>query len=284
MKWLLWLWLSLVGLAPGVNADEVTWLGSDYPPMAMSQGEYANQGYINALYGFLQTALPQHRFEEAILPWARVMHMAQGGGPYCLISAFRTPERSQFLRFSEPYGYLLPIGVVIRAQDQARFAPYINAEGLIRLAQVLDDLSISLGVASDRSYGPRIDDVLRTPLQRGAANIKKIYQGESSKSLFDMLGYKRIDYVFSYPSEVVYYAKGDRTLLFYPIEGNSQLLEGRLSCTKSPMTDQVFADITAKVPSNASAAVFQAAYERWLPRYLIEPYRQQLQRLAQPQP
>ena len=282
MKWLLWLWLGLVGLAPGVHADEVTWLGSDYPPMAMSQGEYANQGYINALYGFLQAALPQHRFHEEILPWARVMHMAQIGGPYCLISAFRTPERSQFLRFSEPYGHLLPIGVVIRAQDQARFAPYINAEGLIRLAQVVEDASINLGVAGDRSYGPRIDEVLRAPLQREAANIKKIYQGESTKSLFDMLGYKRIDYVFSYPSEVVYYAQGDRELLFYAIEGNSQLLEGRLSCTKGPVTDRVFADISALVPSRASTAVFQAAYERWLPHYLLEPYRQQLQRLAQP--
>lgn len=279
MKGLLWLWLSLLGLASGVHADEVTWLGSDYPPMAMSQGEYANQGYINALYGFLQAALPQHQFREAILPWARVMHMAQGGGPYCLISAFRTPERSAFLRFSEPYGYLLPIGVVIRAEDQARFAPYINTEGMIRLAQVLEDASISIGVASDRSYGSRIDDDLRAPLQRGATNIKKIYQGESSKSLFDMLGYKRIDYVFSYPSEVVYYAQVNRPLLFYPIEGNSQLLEGRLSCTKGPVTDRVFADISALVPSEASNAVFQAAYERWLPRYLIEPYRQQLQRL-----
>lgn len=284
MKWLLWLLLGLVGLAPGVRADEVTWLGSDYPPMAMSQGEFANQGYINALYGFLQTALPQHHFHEVILPWARVMHIAQSGGPYCLISAFRTPERSQFLRFSEPYGYLLPIGVVIRAQDQARFAPYMSADGLLRLAQVLEDSSISLGVASDRSYGPRIDDALRTPLQRGAVNIKKIYQGESSKSLFDMLGHKRIDYVFSYPSEVGFYAQGDRALLFYPIDGNSQLLEGRLSCTKSPVTDRVFADITAQVPSKASTAVFQAAYERWLPRYLIEPYRQQLQRISAPLP
>lgn len=137
-------------------------------------------------------------------------------------------------------------------------------------------------MAGDRSYGPRIDEVLRAPLQHGAANIKKIYQGESTKSLFDMLGYKRIDYVFSYPSEVVYYAQGDRELLFYAIEGNSQLLEGRLSCTKGPVTDRVFADINALVPSRASTAVFQAAYERWLPRYLLEPYRQQLQRLAQP--
>lgn len=281
MKWLLWLCLSLVGLVPGVQADEVTWLGSDYPPMAMSQGAYANQGYINALYGFLQAALPQHRFHEQILPWARAMHMAQRGGPYCLISAFRTPQRSEFLRFSQPYGYLLPLGVVIRAQDRGRFAPYINAEGLLALAQVLEDSSINLGVAGGRSYGPRIDQVLSAPLQRGAVNVQQIYQGESTKSLFDMLGYKRIDYVFSYPSEVVYYAQAGRDLLFFPIAGNSQLLEGRLSCTKGPVTDRVFADITALVPSPASTAVFQAAYERWLPPYLLEPYRQQLQRRAQ---
>lgn len=271
-----WLCLSLSWMFATAVADEVVWVGSDYPPMAMSQGEFAHQGYIDAMFAFLQKALPQHRFREEIVPWARAMHMAQGGRGYCLISAFQTPERSQFLRFSEPYGYLLPIGVVIRAPDQARFAPYLNEAGRLRLAPLVGNPAFRVGLADSRSYGPQIDAVLAEPLQRGAAHLHKVYQGESTRSLFNMLGLRRIDYLFSYPSEVVYYAQTDRDLRFYPIEGNSQLLEGRLSCTKSAATDRVFADIRALVPSRASWAAFQPAYERWLPPYLIDAYRQQL--------
>lgn len=218
----------------------------------------------------------QHQFVEQIVPWPRAMHMAQSGGPYCLISAFYTPERAQFLRFGQPYGYLLPIGVVIRAQDREVFAKHLTTAGHLRLDETLQDPAVSLGVASSRSYGPLIDAQLGPLLKSGATNIRQVYQDESTKSLFAMLEHRRFDYTLSYPSEVVYYATPGNELVFYPIDGNNKLLEGRLSCTKDAATDQVFADIGKIVPSKASWAVFLAAYERWLPDYLIKPYRQQL--------
>lgn len=284
MKLLHWLFFSLFWFASNAKAEDIVWVGADFPPMAMSQGEYPHQGYIDALYAYLKEASPQHNFKEQIVPWARAMHMAKMGGPYCLISAFHTPERAEFLRFTEPYGYLLPIGLVVRAEDRSRFSPFLTANGHLKLKALLADERLIIGVASDRSYGYLIDEQLRSRLGNDGKSIYKAYQNESGKILFNMLEHKRFDYMLSYPSEVGFYESADSKLLFYQIEGNSQLLPGRLSCTKTTATDGVFADISKMVTSPATASVFQLAYERWLPKYLLDAYRQQVAQMLKAKP
>lgn len=268
--------LAVALCAGGATADTITWVGADFPPMAMSQGAYAHQGYIDAMYRYVQESSPQHVFHEEIVPWSRAMSMAQHGGPYCLISAFQTPERDEFLRFTAPYGYLFPIGVVIRASDQNKFAAYISKAGNFKLGEVLKQPDMGMGVASRRSYGPKIDALIQPLISSGARNVQQAYQDESTKYLLTMLASKRFDYTLAYPSEVGFYETSSSEFRFYPIDGNNDLLPGRFSCTKSPQTDRVFADIASLVPSKKSRTAFMAAYERWLPKYLIKPYRQRL--------
>jgi uncharacterized protein (TIGR02285 family) len=284
MKWLFRLCFSLVFVSSGVKAEDIIWVGADFPPMAMSQGEYAHQGYIDALYKYLKDTSPQHNFTEEVVPWARALHMAKMGGPYCLISAFYTPERAEFLRFTEPYGYMLPIGLIVRADDQSKFSSFLTAGGRLKLNELLAAEDLVIGISSGRSYGPLIDDKLRPRLGNDAKNIYKSYQNESAKILVNMLEHKRFDYMLGYPSEAVFYESPANKLFFYQIEGNSQLLPGRLSCSKTPVTDGVFADVSKIVASQATAAVFQSAYERWLPNYLLGTYRQQLAEMLSAKP
>lgn len=281
LKW----YLVAVMLSGGYAvADTIAWVGTDFPPMAMSQGEHAHEGHIDALYKHLKESLPQHDFHEEIVPWPRAMAMAQRGGAYCLISAFQTPERDAYLRFTAPYGYLYPIGVVIRAKDQDRFKPFLSTEGNFRLDAVLKQPGIGMGVASSRSYGPRIDGLIKPLIHNRAKSIHQSYQDESTKFLLAMLGGKRFDYMLAYPSEVEYYGGPSNAFRFYPIHGNSELLPGRFSCTRSPETDRVFADVAKLVPTKNARAVFMAAYERWLPKYLIKSYRQRLANLPASNP
>jgi uncharacterized protein (TIGR02285 family) len=284
MKWLFRLCFSLVWISSGVKAEDIIWVGADFPPMAMSQGEYARQGYIDALYKYLKDTSPQHNFTEQVVPWARALHMAKMGGPYCLISAFYTPERAEFLRFTEPYGYVLPIGLIVRADDQSKFSSFLTAGGRLKLNELLAAEDLVIGISSGRSYGPLIDNELRPRLGSDARNIYKAYQNESAKILINMLDHKRFDYMLGYPSEAVFYESPGNKLFFYQIEGNSQLLPGRLSCSKTPATDGVFSDISKIVASQATAAVFQNAYERWLPNYLLGAYRQQVAEMLSAKP
>lgn len=182
MHCLQWCLLAVVLCGANANADSITWVGTDFPPMAMSQGEHAHEGYIDAMYKHAQEVLPQHVFREEIVPWSRAMSMAQRGGPYCLISALQTPERDAFLRFTAPYGYVYPIGVVIRASDEVRFSPYLSKVGNFMLGEALKQPGIGMGVASSRSYGPKIDVLIKPLVSSGAKNIQQAYQ-EDRKSV-----------------------------------------------------------------------------------------------------
>lgn len=173
----------MFGLLPvPAAADDIQWLSAEFPPMVMSKGAHARQGYINALFDYVQAQLPQHRFTEVILPWPRVMHMAAQGGPYCLIAAFQTPEREAFLRFTEPYGYLIPLGMVAPASRAERLKPYLNASGQVSLEALTARHDLHPGVASGRSYGPQIDRLLAAE-----ARPTQIHQSESTHALFQML-------------------------------------------------------------------------------------------------
>jgi uncharacterized protein (TIGR02285 family) len=271
--------VAMALLGGNARADNIIWVGTDFPPMAMSQGEHAHEGYIDQLYKHLQESLPQHTFQEETVPWSRAMLMAQRGGPYCLISAFQTPEREAFLRFTAPYGYLYPIGVVTRASDQSQFAPYISKSGNFLLDKALNAQGLGMGVASSRSYGVKIDALIKPLVSSGAKNIQQVYQDESTKVLLAMLARQRFDFMLAYPSEVEFYGGPSNEFRFYPIEGNNELLPGRFSCTKSPETDRVFADVSRLVQAKKTQPSFMAAYERWLPKYLIKSYRQRLQEM-----
>lgn len=272
--------LALLVLCLPVRSDTIVWVGTDFPPMAMSQGAYAHEGYIDMLFKHLQAALPQHVFQEDIVPWSRAMSMVQRGGPYCMISAFQTPERDAFLRFTEPYGYLYPIGVVIRAADKGRFAAHLNRDGNFVLEGALQQTDVVIGVASSRSYGPKIDVLLQPLVSRSAANVHQAFQGESTKFLLAMLENRRFDFMLAYPSEVEFYGGPSHGFHFYPIAGNDELLPGRFSCTRSAETDRVFAEVSRQVRERKTRATFMAAYERWLPKYLLKSYRQRLAEMA----
>ena len=269
----------LASAASSALADDIVWVGTDFPPMAMSQGPHARQGYIDVIFSHLRDSFPQHRFTDEVVPWTRALNMAQRGGPYCLISAFQTAERDAFLRFSAPYGHVLPIGVVIRAADKSRFSSFVTKNGDFRLAEALQQQAVGMGIAGSRSYGPKIDVLLKPWVAAGAKHVHRAHQDESTKYLMSMLERNRFDYMLAYPSEVEYYASSSNALHFYPIDGNNDLLPGRLSCTKSPQTDRVFAEVSALVHTPKFQTVFLTAYERWLPKYLIAPYRLRLQNL-----
>lgn len=244
--------------------------------MATFDKDAKHIGYMNLLLKQVQQALPQHRIQEEVLPWPRVLFVAKNGGAYCSAMAAQTPERESYLRFTAPYGFVYPVGLVIRAKDQDQFKRFLNKEGEVRLRDLLEQNDLSAGVAGSRTYGTKLDDMLRPLVQSNARPIIQVSQDNSTKSLITMLQKHRFDYTIAYHSEVAYYDSASSKLHFYPIAENSDLLAGRFSCTKSPQTDQTFAELNRLASSYRNNPALTASYERWLPAYLVKPYRQRL--------
>ena len=99
-------------------AEDITWLSADFPPLATFDKDAKDIGYMNLLLKQVQQALPQHRIQEEVLPWPRVLFVAKNGGAYCSAMAAQTPERESYLRFTAPYGYVYPVGLVTRAKTR----------------------------------------------------------------------------------------------------------------------------------------------------------------------
>lgn len=257
-------------------AEDITWLSADFPPLATFDNDAKDIGYMNLLLKQVQQALPQHRIQEEVLPWPRVLFVAKNGGAYCSAMAAQTPERESYLRFTAPYGYVYPVGLVTRAKDQDQFKRFLNKGGEVRLRDLLEQSELRAGVAGSRTYGTKLDEMLRPLVQSNARQVVQVSQDNSTKSLITMLQKKRFDYTLAYPGEAVYYDSAITKLHFYPIAENSALLAGRFSCTKGPQTDQTFAELNKLATSFQEDSALTASYERWLPPYLIKPYRQRL--------
>jgi uncharacterized protein (TIGR02285 family) len=257
-------------------AEDITWLSADFPPLATFDKDAKDIGYMNLLLKQVQQALPQHRIQEEVLPWPRVLFVAKNGGAYCSAMAAQTPERESYLRFTAPYGYVYPVGLVTRAKDQDQFKRFLNKGGEVRLRDLLEQSELRAGVAGSRTYGTKLDEMLRPLVQSNARQVVQVSQDNSTKSLITMLQKKRFDYTLAYPGEAVYYDSAITKLHFYPIAENSALLAGRFSCTKGPQTDQTFAELNKLATSFQEDSALTASYERWLPPYLIKPYRQRL--------
>lgn len=258
------------------NAEDITWLSADFPPLAMFDKDAKDIGYMNLLLKQVQQALPQHRVQEEVLPWPRVLFIAKNGGAYCSAMAAQTPERESYLRFTAPYGYVYPVGLVTRAKDQDQFKRFLNKGGEVRLRDLLEQNDLRAGVAGSRTYGTKIDEMLRPLVQSHAGQVIQVSRDNSTKSLITMLQKKRFDYTLAYPGEAVYYDSAVTKLHFYPIAENNALIAGRFSCTKGPQTDQTFAELNNMATAFQEDSALAASYERWLPPYLIKPFRQRL--------
>jgi hypothetical protein len=147
-----------------------------------------------------------------------------------------------------------------------------------RLADVLRDTHLRIGIAGLRSYGGVIDEVLKPLVESASRQVVQIQQDNSTKSLINMLHKGRFEYTLAYPGEMVYFGGKHASLHFYPIAGNSALVSGHVSCTRSPQTDRVFEDMVKIAGILRADATLRAAYEQWLPPYLVKPYRQRLAR------
>ena len=57
VRYLQWCLLAVTLGGVSATADNITWVGTDFPPMEMSQREYAHEGYIDALYKYVQESV-----------------------------------------------------------------------------------------------------------------------------------------------------------------------------------------------------------------------------------
>jgi len=278
LRWLL-LSCALCLVTPAGQAAAIAWITQDSPPGNITEGPDQGRGYGDQTVAAVLKNLARYEVARVNVPLVRELQMMKKGGDYCTRDLMQSKERQSFLRFTPAMGYVLPVGLVVRASDTHRFDHYADANHVLHLANLLNRDGVVLGVARLRRFGAVTDAVLAQVSAEHPEQIAQIYENNGTATLFKMLQARHVDAVLAYPTEETYLAAQNgnaESYYVYPIAESAPLIPVNFSCTLTQGTDAFFADLGHEAQRATVQDLFQSGYERWLPPYLLPLYRERL--------
>nr|WP_315446426.1 TIGR02285 family protein [uncultured Pseudomonas sp.] len=244
-----WTWrlfglLFLLALPTWAQAKPtLIWLLRDLPPLTIFEGSKKGQGVIDHLMPMLIAGMPQYEHTLMRVNRARGMQMLHEASFTCDPSLIWSEERAQWIAFSIPAFRAVSNGLVVRQKDREVLAPFL-VDGEIDLAALLANGKEKVGVVAERSYGERVDNLLRQAPQDA---LTSHYGNDALNSLLSMQRLGRLQVVLGYWPEIRYQAHlaqiAEDDLLFYPIRGNGKYLSGYIGCSDTAQGRQAISEI-----------------------------------------
>lgn len=280
---LAWLGAMPACLASAPQPPTLRWLVQDLPPhfnlpqgRPVSSARDLGDGEVDGMLKLLIARLPQYRHEflDASLP--RFETLVRQGVPLCSALHVRTPERLEWLYFTHTHPWLLSrqLHVIVHRDNLERFRSLPQP---LRLADLLQRKEFVGLLSRDRSYGPRIDALLKA---RGSQGPQTLSLGRPMQ-LLGMLQAKRMDYTLEYPSAVqqymrVHQAQGE--LVRIPLADTPITGVATVACSRTPEGRRYIEAIDAAVRGLAQEPNREAWMRTWRGELLDDQDRQRIQR------
>ncbi|WP_339860202.1 transporter substrate-binding domain-containing protein [Thalassospira alkalitolerans] len=248
-----------------VTANEqttVTWAVPPLVPAFISENGVLT-GYGAATQNWFISQLGDYNHETMEVPLARLLAEMRSGGDdiRCCSTLIPTDERREYISFANTVLLHLPISVVIRSADEAKFKPFLDEEGNIHLDTLMADDALNTAIRIGRSYGKLIDHYIRR--FRDAPHITTV---ADDAKLLKLLELNRIDWAFYFPSEAEYFRRSltpDQQIKSIPIAGNPPLLEATIGCARTPAGTQAIEKINQVIANNPDMP-WTEFYAAWL--------------------
>lgn len=220
-------------------------------------------GYAADTQNWFVARLPQYDHKTVDIPLARLLaEMKTGVGALrCSTTLIPTPERRTYITFARTVLLHLPISVIIRAEDEDRFAPYLTPQGHVEIKDLVQDTQLASAVRIGRVYGTPIDKYINPH-----HNDHQIPQVADDTKLMSLLDLGRLDWVLYFPSEAEYYRREqtpDLAIKALPIAGNTTLLEATIGCADTPAGRKAIAEINAIIDAHPTMP-WTEFYANWL--------------------
>ena len=281
--------ILLCGLLPALLLQPVTakerifWLVRDLPPFTVFDGPEKGQGVIDHLLPLLIGQMPEYDHSIVRVNRARGIQMLQDRNSFtCDPTLLWTPQRAEYVRFSMPSLGVLSGGLVLRKENQALVAPYLDGHQ-VDLRGLLSNDSLKLGIVAERSYGTRIDAILR---QLPGSALSRHYGNDATANLLQMQQLGRLRMVLGYWPEVRYLIQQQGGALadyqFHPVQGVERYQFLHVGCSDSPLGRAAIAHIDQLLPA-LRRDVLPALYARWLDPALQEDYLEDSKRFFEDQ-
>ena len=135
--------------------ERLLWLVRDLPPFTIFEGPSKGQGVIDQLLPMLIARMPEYDHSIVRVNRARGLQMLQEPSFTCDPTLLWTPERARYVHFSQPSLGVLSTGLIVRKQDQALLAPYLEGQQ-VDLQRLLTETRLKLGIVAERSYSTQV--------------------------------------------------------------------------------------------------------------------------------
>ena len=257
----------------GWTKDSITWMGSATPPFFIHEGIYKGEGYVEVINNILIENLPEYNHARIQANLSRQNQQWKQGEKVCSPSKYKTEERKEFMYFSIPSTFSLPIVLIINKNNFSAF----GGSKTINLASILQSNKFVIGRIKNRSFGAEFDNILDNN-----GNDKNIFLYEGPALLVDllkMLMAGRIDALPASPEEAIYLAEtmGIRdqimTLNIVENQDDRDAYLGYVACSKNEWGKTAIDNINRVLLEQRGTEKYRAAYERWLDPSSIEGYR-----------
>ncbi|MCV2358688.1 TIGR02285 family protein [Paucibacter sp. TC2R-5] len=237
--------LVFAGTLPGVAAraqaapEVLIWLVRDVPPYFSYTGGKAPRhpedlanGEIDGFLRLLIKQMPQYRHEFLDAGFPRFEAMVRQGQALCSPLHVVTPDRLDWLYFTQVHPPLLTrqVHLVVRREDLPKFEAFGAVPALAEVLQRSDLVGL---LPRDRSYGVKIDPLLK---ERGELAPKTVVAGRSMH-LLAMLRAGRMDYTLEYPTTVDEYlrsAGAGPDLVKLPVAESRSANSATFACSRNP--------------------------------------------------
>ncbi|CAG8866079.1 hypothetical protein PS627_01874 [Pseudomonas fluorescens] len=264
-----WVLALLLGLAPLLSSpaaqarDRLFWLLRDLPPFTIFEGDQKGQGVIDELLPRLIESMPDYDYSLARVNRARAIQMLQEPSFTCDPTLLWTEERDRFVEFSEPFLGVMSSGLVVRKQNQAVVAPYLEQQQ-VDLKRLLAQTRLKLGIVAERSYSTQVDDILRSLPETA---ISRHYGHEAVSSLLQMQRLGRLQLVLGYWHEIRYLIQQQGESLddyaFYPIQGVARYQFLHVGCSDTEQGREAINQVN-QVLHGLRRDTLPGQYARWL--------------------
>jgi uncharacterized protein (TIGR02285 family) len=271
----LFLMFSITSLLPSAawTKDSISWMESATPPFFIQEGDFKGQGYVETINNILIENLPGYNHTRIQANLSRHYQQWKQGEKSCAPSMYKTKEREEFVYFSVPSTFSLPIVLIINKKNFLAF----GGSKTVSLTNILQSDKFVIGRINNRSFGAEFDNTLDN---YGNDKNTFVYEGpDLLGGLFKMLMAGRIDALPGSPEEAIYLAEtmGIRdqimTLNIEENQNDPEAYLGYIACSKNEWGKTAINNINQVLLEQRGTERYRAAYERWLDPSSLEGYR-----------
>ena len=251
-------------------AGTIRWVVQHLPPhFSLKRGqpprriEELGSGEVEGFMRVLLARMPEYRHEFVEVGTGRFEALSRTGETLCSLLHVFTPERLDWLYFSDVYPTLVSreIHVIVRRDRLAMLGAASAPGGQLALADLLQRPELRPLLALDRAFGPQIDKLL------AAQQVPRLSVGaQLSHRMLDMLRAGRMDYTLEYPAVVNDYLRSvgePGALVALPVAEGISATHGSAACSRTPEGRRQIEAIDAAVRALARDPAREAWVRAW---------------------